>query len=116
MEFEYNGNLLEEDRIELVAKEINDKYPMISIEKAKEAAMLEGKISTQKNMLDELNRLYNIMLTNSESKVIVSLVYKDFLKVINDNNAQSTIYYSMIEQINDYIMGYSEFPIISDYQ
>ena len=116
MEFEYNGNLLEEDRIDLVSKEIIDKYPMISIEKAKEAAMLERKISTQKNMLDELNRLYNIMLTNSESKVIVSLVYKDFLKVINDNNAQSTIYYSMIEQINDYIMGYSEFPIISDYQ
>ena len=56
------------------------------------------------------------MLTNSESKTIVSLVYKDFLKAINDNNAQSTIYYSMIEQINDYIMGYSEFPIISDYQ
>lgn len=116
MEFEYNGNLLEEDRIELVSKEIIDKYPMISIEKAKEAAMLEGKISTPKNMLDELNRLYNIMLTNSESKVIVSVVYKDFLKVIEDNNAQSTIYYLMIEQINDYIMGYSEFPIISDYQ
>lgn len=116
MEFEYNGNLLEEDRIDLVSKEIVSKYPRISIKKAKESAMLEGKISTKKNMLDELNRLYNIMLTNSESKTIVPLVYKDFLKAINDNNAQSTIYYSMIEQINDYIMGYSEFPIISDYQ
>ena len=64
MMFEYNGNLLEVDRINLVAKEITDKYPQISIEKAKEAAMLEGKISSNKTVNDELNRLYNIMLVN----------------------------------------------------
>ena len=55
MMFEYNGNLLEVDRINLVAKEITDKYPQISIEKAKEAAMLEGKISSNKTVNDELN-------------------------------------------------------------
>ena len=38
MRFEYNGNLLEEDRIHLVAKEIIDKDPQISIEKAQKAA------------------------------------------------------------------------------
>ena len=50
MDFEYNGNLLEDDRINLVANEIVNKYPKISIEKAKEAALLEGKISSNKTI------------------------------------------------------------------
>ena len=62
MDFEYNGNLLEDDRINLVANEIVNKYSQISFEKAKEVAMLEGKISNSKTVNDELNRLYNIML------------------------------------------------------
>lgn len=103
----------------MVAKEIVSKYPMISIEKAREAAMLEGRISTSKNIINELNRLYNIMLVNSDSKDIVSLVYKDFIKVIKDNKDnidEISSYYSMIYQINDYIMGHSDFPFIDDYQ
>ena len=57
MDFEYNGNLLEDDRINLVANEIVNKYSQISFERAKEAAMLEGKISSPKTVNDELNRL-----------------------------------------------------------
>ena len=71
MDFEYNGNLLEDDRINLVANEIVNKYSQISLEKAREAAMLEGKISDYKTINDELNRLYNIMLVNSDNKEIV---------------------------------------------
>ena len=56
MDFEYNGNLLEDDRINLVANEIVNKYSQISLEKAREAAMLEGKISDYKTINDELNR------------------------------------------------------------
>ena len=88
----------------MVAKEIVSKYPMISIEKAREAAMLEGRISTSKNIINELNRLYNIMLVNSDSKDIVSLVYRDFIKVIKDNkdNIDEILsYYYMIYKIND---------------
>ena len=94
----------------MVAKEIVSKYPMISIEKAREAAMLEGRISTSKNIINELNRLYNIMLVNSDSKDIVSLVYRDFIKIIKDNKDnidEISSYYSKIYQINDYIMGHS---------
>ena len=79
MDFEYNGNLLEDDRINLVANEIVNKYSQISLEKAREAAMLEGKISDYKTINDELNRLYNIMLVNSDNKEIVIIVYKDYL-------------------------------------
>ena len=41
--------------------------------------MLEGKISSNKTMNDELNRLYNIMLVNCDNRNIVDFIYKDFL-------------------------------------
>lgn len=116
MKYEYNGNLLEEERVNLVANEIIEKYPQISIEKAKKAAMLEGKISNEKNLNMELERLYNIMLVNEENKDIVLLVYKDFINTIKDNQEESTKYYSLLEPINDYIKGYLDFPFLSDYQ
>ena len=115
MKFEYNGNLLEEDRINLVAKEIIDKYPQIDIEKAKDAAMLEGRISTNKTTTDELNRLYNIMLVNSDSKKIVSIIYKDFLPLLKDKenpDIQNYIYLAL--RINNYLENYDEFPLLSD--
>ena len=116
MIFEYNGNLLEEDRINFVVKEITSKYPQISIEKAKEAAMLEGKISSNKTVDDELNRLYNIMLVNSENKNIVTLIYKDFLKLLKENNVEDNNYIYLAEGINNYLQNYAEFPFLSDYK
>ena len=116
MIFEYNGNLLEEDRINLVVKEITSKYPQISIEKAKEAAMLEGKISSNKTVDDELNRLYNIMLVNSENKNTVTLIYKDFLKLLKENNVEDNNYIYLAEGINNYLQNYAEFPFLNDYK
>ncbi len=52
MKFEYNGNLLEVDRIILVSNEIINKYPKIVIDKAKESAMIEGRISKEKTTND----------------------------------------------------------------
>lgn len=117
MRFEYNGNLLEKDRINLVAKEIVEEYPNINIEKAKCAAMVEGKISSNKTAIDILNRLYNIMLVNQEDKEIVLNVFKDFMNVIKNNTLDDNIdiYISLSEAINDYLQNYSDFPIISDY-
>lgn len=117
MNFEYNGNLLENERIDLVANEIINKYPQINIEKAKEAAMLEGKISEDKTVNDELNRLYNIMLVNCDDKNVVSLVYKDFLNVFKNNySEQNNNYIDLINGINNYLQSYAEFPFLSDYQ
>ena len=47
MKYEYNGHLLEEERINLVVKEIVEKYPLVSVERAKEVAMLEGRIRAE---------------------------------------------------------------------
>lgn len=118
MDFEYNGNLLEDDRINLVANEIVNKYSQISFEKAKEAAMLEGKISNSKTVNDELNRLYNIMLVNSDNKEIVLIVYKDFLNLLNNTNIEpdKNNYISLVDGINAYFKNYADFPFLSDYQ
>lgn len=118
MDFEYNGNLLEDDRINLVANEIVNKYSQISFEKAKEAAMLEGKISNPKTVSDELNRLYNIMLVNSDDKRIVTIVYEDFLEVLKNSNIEEDRdnYINLVDGINAYLQNNAEFPFFSDYQ
>ena len=118
MDYEYNGNLLEDDRINLVANEIVNKYSQISLERAKEAAMLEGKISSPKTVNDELNRLYNIMLVNSDNKKIVTIVYKDFLEVLKNSNIEKDRdnYINLVNGIYDYLQNNTEFPFLSDYQ
>lgn len=117
MKFEYNGNLLEKERVNLVANEITKKYPMISIEKAKEAAMLEGRISSDKTNEDELCRLYNIMLVNRDDKKTVIEVFRDFYNVVKDcyNKGIESIYLKVYEDIFEYLRGNLEFPFISDY-
>jgi len=118
MDFEYNGNLLEDDRINVVANEIVNKYSKISLEKAREAAMLEGKISDYKTINDEVNRLYNIMLVNSDNKEIVTIVYKDFLQVLKNNDIKEDRdnYINLVDGINAYLQNNAEFPFLSDYQ
>ena len=116
MKYEYNGNLLEEDRIKQVAEEIVTKYPNIDLEKAKRIAMLEGKITDHLTAEDELNRLYNTMLINNDNKEIVMQVYNDFVNTIKNNYNKENItkYIDLIDEIISYFQDYNEFPIISD--
>lgn len=111
MKYEYNGNLLENDRINLVATEIIDKYPFITMEKAQQAAMLEGRISSSKTTTDEINRLYNIMLVSCDDRNNVLIVFNDFLKLLNKNSD----YINLADGIYKYLKGSFEFPILSDY-
>lgn len=114
MEFQYNGHLYENERINLVAKEITNKYPFISIDKAQEAASLEGKIDIKKTPSLELNRLYNIMFVNSSNKDIVKTIYQDYLNILNDI-VDDNKYYYISQAINEYLYDFSEFPIISEF-
>lgn len=114
MEFQYNGHLYEDERINLVAKEITNKYPFISIDKAQEAASLEGKIDIEKTPSLELNRLYNIMFVNSSNKDIVKTIYQDYLNILNDI-VDDNKYYYISQAINEYLYDFSEFPIISEF-
>lgn len=117
MEYEYNGNLLECDRINLVTNEIVNKYPLIAINKAKEAAMLEGKISIDKNVEMQFNRLYNIMLVTQDNKQIVKDVYVDLVELLKNNKNDGKIrYYSLIAlNIANFLTNRREFPYLDEF-
>ncbi len=117
MKFEYNGHLTEEERINLVAKEITSKYPIISIQTAKEIALFEGKISTPKNINMELQRLYNIMLVNQINKKTNIIVFRDYLSLLKENYDKEVKdkYFDIIDRIKNYFDNNASFPII-DYE
>lgn len=117
MEFEYNGNLLEEERINLVATEILQKYPEVDTNRAMEAALLEGRISGRVTINERLNRLYNIMLVNRDNKGIVAKVFTDFKNLLLGRSIDEydSIYIRLCDGIISYLKDLSSFPFISDY-
>lgn len=58
MNYQYNGHLSEEERIELIATEIVKQYPEINDREAQKIAALEGSISTPCNFDMIFIRLY----------------------------------------------------------
>ena len=118
MNFEYNGNLLEEDRIVNVVNDIVSKYPQVGKDRAKQAAMLEGKISSTVTSSDKLDRLYNIMLVCNDDKDLVTLVYQDYLHILDHEKLEldNTKYVDLASRIYTFLKGTSEFPYMSDYQ
>lgn len=119
MQYEYNGNLLEEDRINLVANEITTAYPEISVDKAKEIAMLEGKITTNCNLEMVFTRLYNIMLIMSNDKSIVKKVYLDLFNIlnvnVNQNDGKIDYYYQVLEEIYYFLNSEKTFPLLDEF-
>ena len=83
--------MLENDRLELVASEIIKKYPQIGIEKARNIAMLEGRISKKKNTEMQFDRLYNIMLMMQNDKNIVKLVCSDLVDILKDSEENGNL-------------------------
>jgi len=116
MNYEYNGHLLTDERVKLVADEIVACYPQISLENAKEAAILEGSISKEATAIDKLNRLYNIMLVSRDDKKIVSKVYKDYLNILNNTPYEEELakYVDLIDGIDTFLNNNADFPFISD--
>ena len=119
MQYEYNGNLLEEDRINLVANEIITAYPEMPINKAKEIAMLEGKITTNCNLEMVFTRLYNIMLIMSNDKSIVKKVYLDLFNIlnvnVNQNDEKIDYYYQVLEEIYNFLNSERTFPSLDEF-
>lgn len=117
MKYEYNGNLLEEDRIDLVAKEIIDNYPEIKIEQAREAAMLEGRITTTPDTKMKFDRLYNILLVLRNDILKTKNPYNDLVKLVNDNNNDENInyYYNVTLEIANFLMNKRDFPFLEEF-
>ena len=116
MKYEYNGNLLEEDRVLLVAKEIMSKYPEITFLQAQMTARLEGYISDTVTPDDKLNRLYNIMLINQNDTKLISKVYQDYIDILKSelNKIKNYKYITVSNMLKDYIDGYTSFPFVNN--
>lgn len=115
MKYEYNGNLLEEDRVLLVANEIVEKYPEINFLLTQMAARLEGYISSKVTPDDKLNRLYNIMLVNQNNKELITKVYHDYTGILKFelSNIKNSKYITIGKILNDFIEGYCAFPFMN---
>lgn len=118
MKYEYNGNLLEGERINEVANDIITKYPQIKISQAREIAMLEGSISTDYNVDMAFNRLYNIMLVTSEDTNIVKRVFLDLLSLLSNNrdNKRIDYYYDVTVEISRFLKEEREFPFLEEFE
>lgn len=116
MKYEYNGNLVENDRIYNVVEDIINYYPSISVNEANEIALLEGRISEDKNLDMQFNRLYNIMLVMQDNKNIVKVVARDLIDILNDNKNDYNIkyYYNIAYQILRYLSNERGFPYIDE--
>ena len=116
MKYAYNGNLLEEDRVLLVAKEIMSKYPEITFLQAQMTARLEGYISDTVTPDDKLNRLYNIMLINQNDTKLISKVYQDYIGILKSelNKIKNYKYITVSNMLKDYIDGYTSFPFVNN--
>ena len=115
MKYEYNGNLLEEDRVLLVANEIVEKYPEINFLLTQMAARLEGYISSKVTPDDKLNRFYNIMLINQNNKELITKVYHDYTGILKFelSNIKNSKYITIGKILNDFIDGYCAFPFMN---
>ena len=112
VKYEYNGHLLEEERIEKVALEIVEKYPHVSMDQARDAARLEGRISTEKDALMQFDRLYNIMLIMEDDRRGMLPVYNDLVEVLKNNSEDENAerYFKLALGIQDYLKNNGEFP------
>ena len=115
MKYEYNGNLLEGERINEVANDIISKYPQIKMRQAREIAMLEGSISTDYNVEMAFNRLYNIMLVMSDNINMVKKVYLDLVSLLSNNRDDKRIehYYDVTLEISHFLREEREFPLFN---
>ena len=77
MRFEYNTNLLFDERIELVAKEIVDVYPDIDIDDALVAAAHAVPVDDKLTNDDRFDRYFFILKT-------IGRKHRAFYKVFND--------------------------------
>ena len=93
MNYQYNGHLSEEERIELIATEIVKQYPEINDREAQKIAALEGSISTPCNFDMIFIRLYHIMLIMNQEKEIVRKVYQDLLSYLMESPLTDKFYF-----------------------
>lgn len=119
MDFEYNGNLEEKQRILQVAQEIISYYPEVTFERAKLIASLEEPITKNVDVIMYFKRLYNILFIVQQDKNISAKIYSEIIKVYN-LYLVSGLHDDTIDSIKSEITKYFnkerlDFPVISEF-
>ena len=119
MNFEYNGNLEENQRILQVAKEISDYYPEVTFENAKLIASLEEPITNNVDTIMYFKRLYNTLFIVQQNKNLSTKIYNEIIQVYNlylVSNLCDNIIDSIMSELTKYFNGERiDFPIISEF-
>lgn len=119
MKFEYNGNLEEYERVNVVANEIIEIYPNINLDYAMVIASLEEPITMVPNAIIKFKRLYNILFVMQNNSDIFKLVLNDiknmYIQYIKEEKIEPLVDIIMSEILN-YVDGERyDFPIISEF-
>ena len=113
MEYSYNGNLLAEDRIIEVAKDIQKEYPEISFELAKNIATLEAPITTEANDEIRFRRLYNILFFTQNNTIVKKKVIDDLIPTYQRISGQYEDIDQIMANMIPYIITGDLFPYYS---
>ncbi len=108
MEYKYNGNLLYEDRIAQISKELMNEYNFITKSEAMLISTLESPISTDVDDLIKFRRLYNIIYIKRD-KYTFDIIIKDILKLDRTNEIISNGIIRLLEYKDNNI-----FPDVKD--
>lgn len=108
MRFEYNTDLSFSDRVNLVAKEILDEYPLISKESAITSASFASPVCDKATNDDKFDRYYFIMKEIGRDSDEFPHVFNDAFKLYQQG-LNRDIYKNAIEYIIDYAVGNSDY-------
>lgn len=111
MNYDYNGNLLFAERINVVADEIIKKYPEIKREEAIFIATLEPPITTEVTYEIKFRRLFNIMFVKQNDKYLKNKVFWDITNLYKNIYGQNYQIDHLMDKLADHMLNGSIFPL-----
>lgn len=114
MRFEENGHCDFEEKVDLVTKEILDAYPNISIEKAREIAILDETINRPVDNDIKFVRYYYMLLVLNKSIYYRKELFAKMFDLIKLGLNDSNLYY-LFNEVYNFLSGKRiDYPIISE--
>ena len=110
MKFEYNANLVFDERVQMVVNEIKNSYPNITDEDAYAVAVLDSPIDDKSTNDDKFFRYYLIMRILGKNNSEFMNVFKDMYELFNRGLKSQKNKRAIIEIVNYVIGDRNSFP------
>ncbi len=115
MKFEYNENLDLKERIEIVALEIKQNYPLIENSAAIMSAILSSSIDDKPTNDEKFERYYFLLQNLNTTNVEYLHVFNDLCNVYEDG-LENNIYKKCMIEIINFISGKRfNFPELAEF-